>query len=128
MTKTTPMPAVGPRQRGAHLRSVSIDQNDALRTLAAALGMHVVTTIFNKDVRTIERWLKSGSATMNLKTEDERRLRHTFHVFSLVEGADDANVARAWFLGMNPNLTTRPRSNSSRPAMHAPCSSQPVPT
>ncbi len=104
MTRTTSSPAVAPRQRGAHVRSVSSDQNDALRILAAALGKHVVAAIFVKDVRTIERWLKSGLTTVALKTEDERRLRDAFHVFSLIEEADDAYVARAWFLGMNPQL------------------------
>ena len=104
MTKTTSSPTVAPRQRGAHGRSVISDQNDTLRTLVAALGKHVVAAVFNKDVRTIEHWLKSDLATAALKVEDERRLRDTFHVFSLIEEVDDADVARAWFLGMDPQL------------------------
>lgn len=104
MTKTTSAHAVAPRRRGGHPRSVSSDQNDVLRTLVAALGKHVVAAIFNKDVRTVERWLKSDLATAALKVEDERRLRDAFHVFSLIEEVDDADVARAWFLGMDSQL------------------------
>lgn len=36
--------------------------------------------------------------------EDERRLRDAFHVFSLIQEVDGADVARAWFIGMNPEL------------------------
>ena len=76
-------------------------ENEVLRALVAALGKYPVAAIFGKDARTIERWLKSG---VRLKAEDERRLRDAFRVFSLIEEADGAQVARAWFLGMNPQL------------------------
>ena len=36
--------------------------------------------------------------------EDERRLRDALQVFSLIYEADGPEVARAWFLGMNPQL------------------------
>ena len=93
--------AVAPRQRSAHELAVSSDQKEALRALVAALGKYTVAAIFGKGAPTIERWLKSGVST---KVEDERRLRDAFQAFSLVEEADDADVARAWFLGMNPEL------------------------
>jgi hypothetical protein len=98
MTNST---TVAPRQRSAHERAVSSDQDEALRALVAAFGKHVVAAIFGKDTRTIERWLKPGT---QLKVEEERRLRDAFQVFSLIEEADDAHVARAWFIGMNPEL------------------------
>jgi hypothetical protein len=101
MTKATSTTTVAPRQRSAHARAVSSDQNDALRALVATLGKHAVAAIFDKDARTIERWLKPG---VQLKVEDERRLRDAFQVFSLIEQADDVHVARAWFIGMNPQL------------------------
>ena len=92
---------VAPRQRSAHELAVDHDQTEALRVLVAALGKHPVAAIFSRDARTIERWLRPG---VQLKVEDERRLRDAFQVFSLIEEADDAQVARAWFLGMNPEL------------------------
>jgi hypothetical protein len=101
MSQAASATTVAPRQRSAHARAVSSDQNDALRALVAALGKHAVAAIFDKDARTIERWLKPG---VQLKMEDERRLRDAFHVFSLIEQADDVNLARAWFIGMNPQL------------------------
>lgn len=100
-TLATTATSVAPRQRSAHERAVGSDQNDALRALVAALGKHAVAAIFDKDARTIERWLKPG---IRMKIDDERRLRDTFQVFSLIEEADDAYVARAWFIGMNPQL------------------------
>ena len=104
MTKTTSATSattVAPRQRSAHGRAVSSDQNEALRALVAALGKYPVAAIFGKETRTIERWLKPG---VRMKVEDERRLRDAFQVFSRIEEADDAYVARAWFIGMNPEL------------------------
>ena len=92
---------VAPRQRSAHELAVDHDQKEELRALVAALGKHTVAAVFGIDARAIERWLKPG---VQLKVEDERRLRDAFQVFSLIEEADDARVARAWFLGMNPQL------------------------
>lgn len=89
------------RQRSAHELAVSSDLVEALRALVAALGTYPVAAIFGKDAPTIERWLKSG---VPMEVEDERRLRDAFHVFSLIEEADGAEVSRAWFLGMNPEL------------------------
>lgn len=92
---------VAPRQRSAHELAVDHDQTEALRVLVAALGKHPVAAIFSRDARTIERWLRPG---VQLKVEDERRLRDAFQVFSLIEEADDAQVAPAWFLGMSAQL------------------------
>jgi len=77
------------------------DQKEALHALVAALGKYPVAAIFGQDARTIERWLKPG---VRMKEEDERRLHDAFQVFSLIEEADSADVARAWFIGMNPEL------------------------
>ncbi|WP_307482343.1 hypothetical protein [Microbacterium trichothecenolyticum] len=66
-----------------------------------SLGKKAVAAIFGKDVRTIDRWLKSPT---RLDMDNERLLRDSFQIYSLIEEADDAHVARAWFLGMNPNL------------------------
>lgn len=93
--------AVAPRQRSDHERAVSGDLNEVIRALVAALGKYPVAGIFGKDVRIIERWLNPGDRMI---LEDERRLRDAFHVFSLIEEADGTEVARAWFIGMNPEL------------------------
>jgi hypothetical protein len=101
MTKATSTATVAPRQRSDHERAVSSDQNEVLSALVAALGKYPVAAIFGKDARTIERWLKPG---VRMKVEDERRLHDAFQVFSLIEEPDRADVARAWFIGMNPQL------------------------
>lgn len=101
MTKSASTITVAPRQRSAYVRAVTSDQTEALRALVAALGKHPVAAIFSRDAQTIERWLTPG---IQLKVEDERRLRDAFQVFSLIHQADGADVARAWFIGMNPEL------------------------
>lgn len=101
MAKGISTTTVAPRQRSAHEMAVGVDQAEMLRALIAALGKYPVAAIFSQDVRTIERWLKQG---VRMKVEDERRLRDAFQVFSLIDDADGADVARAWFIGMNPEL------------------------
>lgn len=89
-----------PRQPNSNERMARNDQSDALRALIAGLGIHVVTAIFDTNIETVEGWLAHGP----VKAEDQQRLHAAFHAFSLIEEADDAHVARAWFLGMNPQL------------------------
>lgn len=93
--------AVTPTRTNSHKQSIGRGADDVLRTLVNALGKKAVATIFSKDVRTIERWLRS---TSGLGVENERLLRDSYQIFLLIEEADDVHVARAWFLGMNPNL------------------------
>lgn len=93
--------AGAPTRTSSHSRSIGRGADDVLRTLVNGLGKKAVAAIFSKDVRTIERWLRS---TSNIGMESERLLRDTYQIFLLIEEADDVHVARAWFLGMNPNL------------------------
>lgn len=93
--------SVAPTRTSSHNTSIGRGADDVLRTLVNGLGKKVVAAIFKRDVRTIERWLKS---TANLGMENERLLRDTYQIFLLLAEADDIHVARAWFLGMNPNL------------------------
>lgn len=90
-----------PTRTSSHKRSIGNGRDDVLRTLVNGLGKKAVAAVFEKDVRTIERWLKS---TSSLGMDNERLLRDTYQIFLLIEEADDVHVARAWFLGMNPNL------------------------
>lgn len=94
-------PSTTPTRTSSHKKSIGDGCDDILRTLVAALGKNAVATIFRKDVRTIERWLASP---LPLGIDRERLLRDTYQIFTLIEEVDDAHVARAWFLGMNPNL------------------------
>lgn len=91
----------GPTRTSSHSRSIGRGADDVLRTLVTGLGKKAVAAIFGRDVRTIERWLRS---TAGIGMDSERLLRDTYQIFLLIEEADDVHVARAWFLGMNPNL------------------------
>lgn len=88
--------------RSAHAAAVRTPIRDILRILTESLGVRVVAAIFDVNERTIRRWLESESP--RLGAEDERHLRDTFQAFDLIASVDDPHVARAWFLGMNPNL------------------------
>lgn len=103
LTATT-TPTAGPTRTSSHKRSIGSARDDILRTLVGALGKKAVAAIFQVSIRTIDRWLK---ATTNMGMEQERLLRDTFQIYTIIEEADDAYVARAWFLGMNPNLSDR---------------------
>ncbi len=91
-----------PTRTSSHNKSIGNGADAILRTLVNSLGKRAVAAIFKKDARTIDRWLKSPTS---LGMDNERLLRDSFQIFSLIEEADDAHVARAWFLGMNPHLS-----------------------
>jgi hypothetical protein len=96
--------AKSPTRTSAHTQSIGAARDDVLRVLVGGLGKKAVAAVFQKDVRTIERWLKS---TSSLSMENERLLRDTYQIYAMLVEADDAYVARAWFIGMNPALADR---------------------
>ncbi|WP_298863401.1 hypothetical protein [uncultured Microbacterium sp.] len=98
---TLPVLAPLPERESAHDRSVTSDLRDALHALVDALGASVTAAIIGKDPNTLTRWQAPAAW---ISVDDERRLRNAFHIFTLVVQADDEDVARAWFLGMNPQL------------------------
>lgn len=52
------------------------------------------------DPKTVGRWVRGQQP----QPAHYDRLQAAFHVVSLLEIAESAQVARAWFLGMNPDL------------------------
>ena len=91
-----------PTRTTAHGRSIGSAIDEIIRVLVQNLGKNVVAAVLQKDIRTIQRWLSPRGVTVGM--DDERILRDVFLIYSTIEDADDAHVARAWFLGMNPHL------------------------
>lgn len=56
-----------------------------------------------KDAKTVTRWA-SGEITEIRSPEVEQRLRGAYEIATLLLQAESAQTARAWFIGMNPEL------------------------
>lgn len=77
------------------------DVADVAATLQGTFGQALLGVILGKDVRTVARW---ANATVRPPHASENLLRDTFQVFELLMSVDSPEVARAWFMGMNPQL------------------------
>jgi hypothetical protein len=87
--------------RDAHARAVELGVSDIAAALQAQLGQALLGVIVNKNVRTLTRW---ANAAVRPPQASEQLLRDTFQVVELLTSAESADVARAWFMGMNPQL------------------------
>ena len=84
-----------------HRGSVTLSTQDLARFLQDTLGSKLTAYITEvKDPKMVGRWAE-GTKPSQIR---ERRLRDTYQIFQTVMQADDEFVARAWFIGMNPNL------------------------
>src|SRR5690554_1551871 len=84
--------------------SAQIDLPSLALALEAGLGRALVSVIASTDVGTLASW---ASGAVQPAAVQERTLRDVYRVFRIVSGADSPEVARAWFMGMNPNLDDR---------------------
>ena len=92
----------GPRSgadRAAHERSVGLSVAEIAAMLQAQLGQVLLGVIVGKNARTLARW---AHATVRPPQASEKLLRDTFQVLEILCSVHLADVARAWFMGMNP--------------------------
>ena len=61
----------------------------------------VVAVIVGSDVKTVSRWA-AGQGSRG--SEEQRRIFDTLQIVELLLLGDSPSVARAWFMGMNPQL------------------------
>ena len=87
--------------RDAHAHAVELGISDIAAALQTQLGQALLGVIVNKTERTLTRWTK---AAVRPPHASEQLLRDTFQVVELLTSAESADVARAWFMGMNPQL------------------------
>jgi hypothetical protein len=85
----------------AHARSVGLDVAAIASALQGAFGQALLGVIVGKDARTIARW---ASGMVRPPYASEHVLRDTFQVLELLISVESPEVARAWFMGMNPQL------------------------
>lgn len=84
-----------------HSKSVQLDIADVAAALQQHLGQALLAIIVDKNVRTLARW---ASGDVKPPQATEKLLRDVFHVFELLQTVESESVARAWFMGMNPQL------------------------
>lgn len=89
------------RRVAAHRESVTLSIKDVVLFLTDNLGNTLVREMTNASASTVNRW-KEGKTQPN--TEMERLLRATYEIFQRIGEEDSAHTARAWFIGMNPQL------------------------
>ena len=96
------MPAtVRSQSQEAHRRTVTLATADIARFLQDTLGSKLTAYIAGvSDPKMVGRW----AAGTKPGAEREKRLRAAYQVFQLLLEAEDEYVARAWFIGMNPQL------------------------
>lgn len=87
--------------RAAHERSVGLGSAEIAALLQAQLGQALLGVIVGKNARTLARW---ANATVRPPHASEKLLRDTFQVFEILSSVDSPEVARAWIMGMNPEL------------------------
>lgn len=86
----------------AHQKAVTFEVKDIARYLQEALGQRLVAYMAGvEDPKRVGRWAQGDQAP---RGEAERRLRAAFQIFHLLVASDSEHVARAWFIGMNPQL------------------------
>jgi len=89
------------RRADVHRRAIGSDVATVTKMLQSHLGQALLAVIVNSQPRTIARWI-SGQSTPSAATE--KLLRDVAQVFDVITTVDTPQVARAWFMGMNPQL------------------------
>jgi hypothetical protein len=85
----------------AHRKATEATIADLVRTLQEVLGRQLVAALANVDPKTVDRWIEGQTKP---RAESERRLRTAFQIYQLLLSRDSEHTARAWFLGLNPQL------------------------
>lgn len=85
----------------AHQRSVEVRFADIVEFLQREIGANLTAYIAGKSATTVARW---GRSEQQPGDKEERRLRETYRIFQLITEVDSSHVARAWLMGLNPQL------------------------
>lgn len=90
------------RSTAAHLHTTRLAIANIAETLQDVLGQKLTAHLAGlTDTKAIGEYAKG---TRTPRPEVESRLRLAFQVFQIIVDADSDHVARAWFIGLNPQL------------------------
>ena len=93
--------AMRPVDREVHAAAMRTAPTDIVARLQTILGRDLVAVITSRTPRQVSRWT-SGAVTP--PRSEQQVLRDTLQVVELLVQAEDPEVVRAWFMGMNPQL------------------------
>jgi hypothetical protein len=100
--------AVSPAARpdyAAHNRAVRSSFPEVAAALRGILGLKLCAYLGSvKETRAVNEWAEGGREPSEAV---QRRLRLAFQLAGAIADVDGAEVARAWFQGLNPQLGDR---------------------
>jgi hypothetical protein len=99
MTPTTTTDAAT-RSAEAHRKNVKESLPSLVGFLVDLLGAKLTAHLAGVNVSTVSRWRTGATPS----AETERKLRATHQIAKLILTVDADHTARAWFIGMNPQL------------------------
>jgi len=89
-------------QEAAHRTSVSYEVHDVASILKEHLGVKLTAYVAGvQDTKAVAAWSRG---TRKPQPDAEGRLRAALQVFVLLQSEENAHTARAWLIGMNPQL------------------------
>ncbi len=89
----------------AHNRAVRLSVPAIVGSLQDALGQRLVAVLAGvSDAKAVGKWAKGERSP---HPDAEQRLRQSFQIVQLLLERESADTARAWMLGMNPDLEDR---------------------
>jgi hypothetical protein len=95
-------PTTTQRAKTAHHHTTTVTNAGIAASLQDVLGQKLAAHIAGlADVKAIGEYAK-GSREPRLDVEE--RLRLAYQVFQIIVDSDSDHVARAWFIGLNPQL------------------------
>ncbi|MEU9982295.1 XRE family transcriptional regulator [Streptomyces sp. NPDC050856] len=106
MPSTILYPAVTSRSAAsaerAHIATVRMPIAEIARFLQDNLGQRLTARIAKiSDAKQVGKW---AAGDITPRHESEERLRAALQVFQLIQDAESLYTARAWMIGMNPQL------------------------
>ena len=90
------------RSEQAHRSTVTSTIADVAMYLQEVLGQKLVAYLADvSGPKTVGRW---ASGAQHPRPDAEQRLRAAYQVFAFLQSGDSAHTARAWLIGLNPQL------------------------
>ncbi len=97
------MPDIAVVAERAHREAMQTSAQDVARFLQESLGQKLVAFMVGvNDPNTVGKW---ASGETPPRPANEARLRAVFQIFQLLLDAETKHTIRAWFVGLNPQLS-----------------------